>query len=138
MANVSKRTQLTTRGYNAVTDDDFTPESIQKTLERLYDDAFAAGVKSGNGEPVRLTKAALSGAWYVIRGAEHGPGSTVTATWKAPIENSADLDRWRDDSGWLTAVLNASGKTDLLGLEVRPQETDRESHRQLIERQREY
>lgn len=113
----------TTRAYNTITDEDFTPETIQEVLDRLYDEAFAAASGNGRDAPVFLTKTALSGSWYVIRGAEPGPGTTVTATWKAPIENSSDLDRWKEDSDWLSAVLTATGKTreelaDLLGLVV--------------------
>lgn len=117
---MTSRTEAVTRAYNTVTDADFTPESIQAALERLYDDA----ARAGSSAPVRLAQTVLTGAWYVVRGAEPGPGTTVTARWKAPIENSDELDRLKNAHDWLSAVLEASGKTrdelaDMLGLDVR-------------------
>ncbi|KQO98576.1 hypothetical protein [Leifsonia sp. Leaf264] len=38
-----RRAKLTTEAYNEVTDSDFTPESMQAAVEKLYDAAYAAG-----------------------------------------------------------------------------------------------
>jgi hypothetical protein len=62
-------------------------------------------------KPVTVRRG-MFGTWFATRGVKRGPSTTVVQVdTKMTIENQSELEAMYDSHGWLTALLEATGKT---------------------------